>query len=163
MGGRSGPVGARSRPPTLSTDKETASSARRPISGHGTWHGAGWLCDDPVLPHLGGALCGLRRGGDCGRPVVPPPSCLPPRLPSLSSCAFTLQIAPCAILSFSKCTACFVITHYHLGHKTPSRCSATSLTRSSDRKMSVRKYVWVERTHKAKRAQERAGRDLRRE
>jgi hypothetical protein len=49
------------------------------------------------------------------------------RAPSPSPlCAFTLQIAPCAILSFPKCIACFVMTHYHLGHKTPSRCSATS-------------------------------------
>ena len=124
MGGRSGPVGARSRPPTLPTDKETASSARRPNSGRDSRHGAGGLCDDPVLPHLGGALCGLRRGGDCGRPVVPPPSCLPPRLPSLSSCAFSSQIAPCSFLRSFRLMRAFyphILTHAHLTVATSCR------------------------------------------
>ena len=97
VGGRSGPAAARSRPAMLTETKKKASGAREPNLGSDMEHGVGgrWL----------------GRGGVGGCPVVLPPSCPPPRLPSLSSCAFTLQIAPCAILSFSKCIACFVMTH----------------------------------------------------
>ena len=66
MGGWSVPVGARSRPPTLPTDKEKVGSARKPNSGRDSWHGAGGLCDDPALGHLGCARCGWRQAGDGG-------------------------------------------------------------------------------------------------
>ena len=65
-GGWSVPVGARSRPPTLPTDKEKVGSARKPNSGRDSWHGAGGLCDDPALGHLGCARCGWRQAGDGG-------------------------------------------------------------------------------------------------
>ena len=126
VGGRSGPAVARSRPAMLTETKKKASGARDLEFTRAAWQRERGLCDDRLLRHDDGCWRCLRQDRDCGCPVVLPPSCPPPRLPSLSSCAFTLQIAPCAILSFSKCIACFVMTHYHLGHKTPSRCSATS-------------------------------------
>ena len=63
IGDRSGPFAARLRSPTLPAGKKKASSARDPDFALDMWHGAGGLCDDPLLGHDAGRMLALSAAG----------------------------------------------------------------------------------------------------
>ena len=124
VGGRSGPAAARSRPAMLTETKKKASGARDLEFTRSAWQRERGLCDDRLLRHDDGCWRCLRQDRDCGCPVVLPPSCPPPRLPSSSCVSFSSQIAPCSFLRSFRLMRAFyphILTHAHLTVATSCR------------------------------------------